>query len=252
MLMADMFQRGALRPFAHRGLHDADLPENSLAAFAAAIAGGYGIELDVQPSSEGTPMVFHDASLARMTGHQGVISQFSQDSLQNLTLGASGETIPTLADALDLIAGRAPLLVELKDQSGINTGDTSGLAAATCALLADYDGPVAVMSFNPDLVAAAKQAPGTIPAGLVSCAYQKKDWPHLSAARRASLARLDEFHDIGADFISHDWRDLHNPAVQALKRQGVPLLCWTITSPEAAATAQADGADTITFEGFRP
>lgn len=250
--MVDMFQKGALRPFAHRGLHDAALPENSLGAFAAAIAGGYGIELDVQPSSEGTPMVFHDTSLARMTGHQGVISQLSQNSLKTLTLGASRESIPTLVEALDLIAGRAPLLIELKDQSGTNTGDRSGLAQNTCALLADYDGPVAVMSFNPDLVAAAKRAPGGVPVGLISCAYEEKDWPHLSAERRASLARLDGFHDIGAHFISHDWRDLRNPAVQALKRQGIAVICWTIRTAGEARTALANGADAITFEGFRP
>lgn len=197
-------------------------------------------------------MVFHDAGLGRMTGRSGLIGQTAAADLGKMLLAGGTETIPTLADALDLIAGSTPLLIELKDQSGCNAGDTSGLAEAVCTLLADYAGPVAIMSFNPDLTAKAKNTRPDIPAGLIGCAYEASDWPHLPSAQRASLARLEAFDSIAADFISHDWHDLANPAVQALKKRGIPVLCWTIKSAASARAALAAGADAITFEDFLP
>ena len=104
------------RPIAHRGLHDraAGIPENTLAAARAAIAGGYAIECDVQISADGEAMVFHDEALGRLTGAVALVAETRTDALRSLAVAGSSETIPTLPDTLAAIAGRVPLVVEVK------------------------------------------------------------------------------------------------------------------------------------------
>ncbi len=104
-------------PIAHRGLHGPGVPENSMAAFRAAIAAGYGIECDIQRASDGTALVFHDDDLPRLTGAEGLVSALGIDALSQLRIMGSAEPIPTLAELLDEVAGRVPLLIEIKDQS---------------------------------------------------------------------------------------------------------------------------------------
>ncbi len=236
-------------PIAHRGLHSPGVPENSLASFRAAIAAGYGIELDIQPSAEGTPMVFHDYDLTRMCGDEGYIVDRSAADLAELRLQGTDEPIPTLAVVLREVAGKVPLLIEIKDQDGRLGRNIGELQDRVAAALAAYEGPVAVMSFNPHTVAAfGKAAPG-VTRGLTSCDYPKEDWPMLDDDDRARLARLEDYPASGAEFLSHYWRDLDNPAVAALAGQGVPLLCWTIRSPEQEAEARKL-AGGITFENY--
>lgn len=238
-------------PIAHRGLHSQGVPENSLPAFRAAIEAGYGIELDVQPAADGTPMVFHDYDLTRMCDDEGYISDMDLDDLAKERLLGTEETIPTLAETLREIAGKVPLLIEIKDQDG-RLGTTIGeVHARVAALLEGYDGPVAVMSFNPNTVAAFADAAPDVVRGLTSCAFDKDDWPMLDDETRENLAALADFDRVGAEFTSHDWRDLANPSVAALKSRGVPVLCWTIRSAEEAEEAR-QRADGITFENFRP
>ena len=245
--------RGAIwsRPFAHRGLHDATRPENGLSAFAAAIAGGFGIECDLQPARDGTVMVFHDEGLERMTGLRAGIRDLTVPDLSPLRLKGV-EPIPTLRQLLDLTAGRVPLLIEIKDQSGDLSSGDDGFVEAIAAGLHGYDGPVALMSFNPDLVAAAHHLRPDLPVGLVTCGYPLLEWRGVPTARRRHLRRIADFDACGAGFISHDRRDLGNPAVQALKARGVTVASWTIRSPLQAAAALAQGADILTFEGYTP
>jgi glycerophosphoryl diester phosphodiesterase len=117
--------------------------------------------------------------------------------------------------------------------------------------LRDYAGPVAVMSFNPHVIAAFHAAAPGIAAGLTTCGYDEGEWPMLDAPTRERLAAIADFDAVGASFISHDRNDLDNPAVTALKARGVPVLCWTIRSPEEAADAR-QVANNITFEQYRP
>ncbi|KMO15708.1 glycerophosphodiester phosphodiesterase family protein, partial [Methylobacterium platani] len=140
------------RPIAHRGLHDrhAGIPENTLAAAEAAIAGGYAIECDVQLSRDGEAMVFHDAGLGRLTGADGLVRERDAADLKALTVLGSGEPVPTLPDFLRRIAGRTPLIVEVKTR---HDGDLA-LARRTAEIVAAYDGPVAVKSFDPAIVGA--------------------------------------------------------------------------------------------------
>ncbi|WP_112873457.1 glycerophosphodiester phosphodiesterase family protein [Paracoccus endophyticus] len=238
-------------PIAHRGLHGPGVPENTMAAFRAAIDAGHGIELDLQPAEDGTPLVFHDYDLQRLTGSGGVVSALSVAEAGALQLAGSDEGIPTLAAVLDEVAGRVPVLIEIKDQDGALGPDMGELPGRVAEIVAPYHGPVAVMSFNPHAVAAVHAAAPHVPVGLTSCAFPADDWPGVPAARRAGLARLEDFDRVGACFISHDHRDLDNPAVAALAARGVPVLCWTIRTPEQAAAARRVAAN-ITFEGFAP
>lgn len=236
-------------PIAHRALHNATRPENSRAAIRAAIDHGYAIEIDIQPAACGTPMVFHDYQLARLTGASGVIRQHRADDLAQMHLLGSDEPIPTLAEALTLVAGRAPLVIEIKDQDGAMGPNLIGLEDAVIDALTGYTGDVALMSFNPFSVGRMAQLSSGRPIGLVTCAFDAGHWPHLTAARRAELAQLDMADFLDVDFISHRHTDLTSPRVQRLKTQGLPILCWTVRSLEDERTAR-QVADNITFEGY--
>ena len=244
-------------PLAHRALHDGGVrrPENSLLAIRAAIAQGFGIEIDVQPSADGVAMVFHDHDLDRLTHATGPINGRSVIDLQGLHVRASADPIPTLSQVVAEVAGQVPLLVEIKDQSGV-MGPTDGvLERSTAAALEGYRGPVGVMSFNPSSVAwMAKFAP-QLPRGLTTYAYPISDFPDLAGAEveahRANLAAIADYDKVGASFISHDWHDLDRPRVAALKAQGAAILCWTVRSAHEEATARRI-ADNITFEQYNP
>lgn len=247
--LPDAFLR---RPIAHRALHDlaAGRPENGRASVRAAIAAGYGIEIDLQLAADGAAMVFHDYGLTRLTGREGTVRQRTAGDLAAIPLsGGDGETIPRLGDILELVAGQVPLLIELKDQDGAMGDKIGPLEAATAAALEGYPGPVAVMSFNPHSVAEMARLCPDVPRGLTTSGYDPGDWP-LNAETCAYLRGIPDFDRVGASFISHEARDLDRPRVAELKAVGTPILCWTIRSPGAEARAR-QVADNITFEGYR-
>ena len=248
--LPDAFLR---RPLAHRALHDVTdgRPENSRAAIRAAIAAGYGIEIDLQLSRDGRAMVFHDYDLGRLARGKGPIRQRDADDLADIRLHGGDEGIPTFREILDLVAGRVPLLVELKDQHGQMGPDDGLLEHAAAADLAGYSGPVALMSFNPHSVIALATLRPELPRGLVTCPFTAKDWPLLSPETRDRLRGIPDFHRAGACFVSHQAADLRAPRVSELKAGGAVILCWTVRSPAAEATARRI-ADNITFEGFLP
>lgn len=241
-----------LLPIAHRGYHDraSGRIENSPAAFRAAIEAGYAIECDIQPAADGTPMVFHDYDLRRLTGRAGRIAGQSVGELSQLSLTGSAETIPTLAAVLDLVAGRVPLLIEIKDQDGALGADVGPLERRVAEVLADYSGPVALMSFNPHSVGALAEAAPDRPRGLTTSAYKAEDWPLIPAAIRDRLREIPDYATAGASFISHEAADLDRPRVAELKAGGAAILTWTIRSPEADAAARRI-AQNVTFEGYR-
>ena len=240
-------------PIAHRALHDRDAgrPENSRAAIRAAIDAGYGIEIDLQQSRDGRAMVFHDYDLGRLTGIDGPIRQRDAQDLEKLPLLHCDETIPTLSEILSLVAGQVPLLIELKDQHG-QMGPTDGvLERAVAEDLRSYDGPVALMSFNPHAVAHLADYAPSIPRGLVTCGYEPDDWPLLKEETRAHLREIPDYDRAGACFVSHHLGDLERPRLAELKAQGANVLSWTIRSPAEEAEAR-QVADNVTFEGYLP
>lgn len=238
-------------PVAHRALHDrkAGRIENSLAAVAAAVAAGYAIEIDVQLSSDGQAIVFHDDNLDRLTGETGPVSARSAADLGRTPLKDSAETIPTLPQVLSAIAGRVPLLIEIKDQTGAMTETDGRLEGAVAAALTGYTGPVALMSFNPHSVARMATLCPHLPRGLTTSAYDPADWAPLPPATCARLRDIPDYDATGATFISHEARDLSRPRVAELKAWGAEILCWTIRSPEEEAQARRI-AQNITFEGY--
>jgi len=238
------------KPLAHRALHDDTMAENSLAAVRAAVDAGYGIEIDVQPSRDGVPMVFHDYDLARLTGVVGPIAQASAAGLGGISLLGGGGTIPTLAQVLDAVGGRVPLLIEIKDQDGALGADVGPLEKAVAETLNGYSGDVALMSFTPYSVGMCRKYAPDIPRGLTTCSYPKEDWPTIPKEVRYALARIPDFENVGACFISHQQDDLASPHVIKLQDRGVPILCWTVRSPEIEMRARKI-ADNVTFEGYR-
>ena len=242
------------RPIAHRGLHDraAGVIENSPTAFRRAMAGGFGIEMDLQLSADGVAMVFHDEMLDRLTEATGPVRARTARELGDIRLKGSDDRIPTLAEVLALVGGAVPLLIELKDQSGGLGEAEPVLERAVAAELSGHGGDdVAVMSFNPVMIAAMHALAPDLPRGLVTCAYVPSQWPGLDPETCAALRSIGSFEQVGARFVSHDWTDLGSPRVRELKAQGVPILCWTVKSPEAEAEARRV-ADNITFEGYLP
>jgi glycerophosphoryl diester phosphodiesterase len=239
-------------PIAHRALHDRATGriENSPAAIRAAIEAGYGIEIDLQLSQDGVAMVFHDEALDRLTAETGPLSARTAADLGRIRLTDSDDTIPTLAEVLTLIAGRVPLLIEIKDQS-LTMGATDGrLEAATATALQAYPGPVAVMSFNPCAIHhMARLAPG-VPRGITTSAYDPDDWAPLPADVCARLREIPDYEATGSSFVSHEAGDLSRARLADLKSKGAAILCWTIRSPEAEALAR-HVADNVTFEGYR-
>ena len=131
-------------PYAHRGLHGKGIPENSLAAFRAAVENGFGIELDVQLSADGEVMVFHDESLRRVTGVDASLYSKTKEELKELRLGGTDEKIPTLREVLSLIDGKIPLLVEIKSDHAVME-----VCRKTAAILDGYAGPYMIESFHP-------------------------------------------------------------------------------------------------------
>jgi len=240
-------------PLAHRALHDVTQgrPENARSAIAAAVDHGYGIEIDLQPSRDGQAMVFHDYRLDRLTHHQGSIREHDADMLSGLSLKGGEEGVPRLSDVLSQVAGQVPLLLELKDQHG-RMGPSDGvLEGAAARAVEGYAGPLAVMSFNPHMVARLSTLLPDVPRGLVTCGYPAEDWPDLSDETRTHLATIPDYDRVGASFISHQLSDLTRPRVAELTAKGAAVLCWTVRSPEDEAKARRIAAN-ITFEGYLP
>jgi glycerophosphoryl diester phosphodiesterase len=238
-------------PVAHRALHDrtARRPENSPAAIRAAIAAGYAIEIDLQLSADGHAMVFHDETLDRLTGAQGPVRSRSAAELGAIRLTDADDGIPTFAEVLALVAGRVPLLVEIKDQDGAMGPGVGLLEAAAARCLAGYRGDVAVMSFNPHAMAELARLLPRVPRGLTTSAYDVADWAPLPADVCDRLRGIPDYDRVGASFISHEWRDLGRARVAELAAAGADVLCWTIRSPEAEAEARRVACN-VTFEGY--
>ena len=238
-------------PLAHRGYHDAakQRPENSLSAFGAAVAAGYGIELDVQLSADGQAMVFHDDTLDRMTHKTGAVLHHTAAELEGIKLRGSDDFIPTLAQVLALVAGKVPLLIEIKDHLD-TMADTSGhLETAVALALATYTGPVAVMSFNPHCMAHMARLAPKVARGLTTDDFDPVEYRPIPASMCEDLRDITDYDRTLSSFISHKAADLSRPRVAQLKSQGATILCWTIRSPEAEAKARQI-AQNITFEGY--
>ncbi len=252
-----MFNPAAfLRPIAHRGLHDAasGIVENSAGAFAAAMARGYGIECDIRPARGGLPVVFHDLTLERLTDAEGPIAGLGATQVQSLRYRTGGEPMLTFSDLLRLVDGRVPLLVEIKSEW--DPPDLPFLADVARQSL-DYRGPLALMSFDPDVMAVMRELSPEVPRGIVSGGYKDEHgetWWHdrIDAARGDALANLLESGPAAPSFYAYHVKSLPTPVTRYVRRvQSLPVFTWTVRSAEDRAAA-ARHADATIFEGYLP
>ncbi len=239
------------RPIAHRGLHDAaaGVIESTASAFNAAIAGGYGIETDLQLSGDGEAVVHHDPALGRLTQGSARLADLTTAEIQAVRFKATGDRILTLGELCDLIAGRAPLLLELKSFFDRNLC----LAQRAAEVLTRYSGPVAAMSFDPDLVAALRRMAPRLARGIVAeHHYAHHEWDRLTPGEKGRLARFSHALRTRPQFVAYALKDLPAPAPWIARTVfGLPLLSWTVRS-ETDRQVAARWADQIIFEGFRP
>lgn len=226
--------------FAHRGLHGAGggAVENSATAFARACAAGLGIECDVQRTRDGHAAVFHDDDLDRLTAQAGAVVDRTMAQLGTMPLAGSQDTIPSLRQVLDLVAGQVPLLIEVKSRKGLRIAP---LCLAVRRQLEGYRGPVAVMSFDPGVSRWFGRYSPHVAHGLVMS----------ESGRRTAFARLRRHWVLWRarpQFLAYDIRDLPSRFAAAQRRRGLPVLAWTVRTADDAQRAAAC-ADALIAEG---
>jgi glycerophosphoryl diester phosphodiesterase len=239
------------RPIAHRGLHDKarGIVENMPGAIQAAVAANFSIEVDIQLTADGEAMVHHDDKLGRLTEGSGVLRAMSSAELRQVTFKDTAEKMMSLADLCALVAGRVPLVIEVKTQFD---GDRR-LVTRMAEVLSTYDGPAAGMSFDPDQVMALRDLLPSRPRGIVAQRhYTDAEWSKATAAQRHEMTHLRHLPRTRPHFVSYRVNDL--PAVApwiAKNLFGCNLLTWTVRTPEQRARSEKY-AEQMTFEGFRP
>jgi glycerophosphoryl diester phosphodiesterase len=239
------------RPVAHRGLHDAaaGIIENTPSAFAAAIAGNYGIECDLQVSADGEAMVHHDDVLGRLTEGSGRLDAMAANELKRVAYRNSTDRMLTVGELCDFVAGRVPLVIELKS----HFDGERRLVMRAAEVLRRYAGPAALMSFDPAPIAALRTLAPSIPRGIVAeRRYTHHEWDSLSARTKRALAYFQHALRTRPQFIAYSVADLTSSIPFAARHLlGLPLLTWTVRTPAERERA-ARYADQIIFEGFRP
>ncbi|HXL64717.1 MAG TPA: glycerophosphodiester phosphodiesterase family protein [Xanthobacteraceae bacterium] len=239
------------KPIAHRGLHDAanGIVENTAGAVQAALAAGYGIEVDLQISADGEAMVHHDAVLGRITEGEGRLDQLTSAQLKRVKFRDSAERMLTLTELCDLIGGRAVLLPELKSRFD---GDDR-LAARVAALLSGYKGPVAPMSFDPVQLQILRRKAPKLPRGVVAAQYKPHPyWDQMPPRLRYRMGLLLPSAPARPQFVAYMNDNL--PALAPWLARHIlclPLIAWVVRT-QAQRQLAARYADQVIFEGFRP
>lgn len=245
------------KPIAHRGLHGglhggpAGLIENTCAAAFAAIAADCAIECDVQMSRDGEAFVFHDERLERLTAQTGEIAALDAREIARVQIAGSAETIPSLQEFLACVNGRTPLIIEIKSAFD---GDMR-LAERTAAIVAQADGPIALKSFDPEIMAHLRDNRARLgleraPLGMIGEArFDPVEWPGLDPELGRRLAQFLHWPQTRPEFLSWCVRDLPH-AVPLLLREGmgVPVMAWTVRSA-ADWRMTRRWADQAVFEG---
>jgi glycerophosphoryl diester phosphodiesterase len=238
------------RPVAHRGLHDRarGIIENMPAAAQAAVDGNFGIECDIQLTADGEAMVHHDDALGRLTEGSGALLGMTTAELRAVRFKETAERMMSLGDLCALVNGRVPLVIEVKSHFN---GDRK-LVTRMAEVLASYSGPAAGMSFDPDQVLALREKIPARPRGIVAeRTYNETDWPEATATQRKGMLHLRHAFRTRPHFVAYWVNELPSPAPWIARNIfGLPLLTWTVRTPEQRERA-ARYADQMIFEGFR-
>lgn len=234
--------------YAHRGLHDEQKPENSMAAFRAALENGYGIELDVHLLKDGNLAVIHDSALLRTTGREGKIEDLTTGQLCDYCLEGTQETIPTFRQVLELYAGKAPLIVELKT-AGKNYAQ---LTEAVCDMLESYEGAYCLESFDPRCINWLRQnRPHLIRGQLTENFFASKTSTLPWYLKLVMTYQLMNFL-VQPDFVAYKYADRKKLGNFLVRRiWGVQGVTWTLKNPEEHKTALQEGWIPI-FEDYKP
>ena len=239
------------RPVAHRGLHDSarGIIENMPGAAQAAIAGNFSIECDIQLTADGEAMVHHDNALGRLTEGSGALVGMTAAALKAVKFKNTSERMMSLGDLCALVNGRVPLVIEVKSHFN---GDRK-LVRRMAEVLASYSGPAAGMSFDPDQVLALREAMPVLPRGIVAeSMYEEADWPEASPIQRRGMMHLRHAFRTRPHFVAYFVDELPAPAPWIARHLfGLPLLGWTVRTPEQRERAERY-ADQMIFEGFLP
>lgn len=242
-----------LRATAHRGLHDKarGIIENTWPAFEAAIAGDYGIECDLQRSKDNVPLVFHDFTLDRLIAGSGRVADHKFEDLKALSYKNHSATMLSFEVFLGRVAGRVPLLVELKSNW---TPPNRAWLNTVCQLCERYHGPLALMSFDPDVLCAVKDIAPAIARGFVSGVYRhpnREPWYQndVSDARALALSNLEPIDTIEPDLLAYHVHDLDCPAISnARQNLKLPVFAWTVRTAAEWQLCETF-ADAAIFEG---
>jgi glycerophosphoryl diester phosphodiesterase len=238
------------QPIAHRAFHDTAERriENTMSAVKAAIERGFAIEVDLQLTSDDEAVVFHDDTLDRLTEATGRVDRMTLSTLRNVRFRDGDDRIPTFAELLEEVAGRVPLVIELKSNW---TGDRR-LERQVAETLGEYAGPAVVMSFDPASMRAMRHLLPHVPRGVLADKFKPEDWPEVPAAYRFFLRHLVAASYTAPSFIAYDVRALPASAPLMLKHIfDLPLLTWTVRTAEDRAVAKRWASQMI-FEGFDP
>lgn len=234
--------------YAHRGLHSQGVPENSMAAFKAALDHGYGIELDIHLLKDGNLAVIHDSLLNRTTGQAGRVEDLTTEELKNYRLEGTEEAIPEFMDVLTLYNGKAPMIVELKPVDG----NHAALTEAACKMLESYKGVFCLESFDPRCIQwLKKNRPDIIRGQLTENFFKSRN--DLSDGLRFALTHCLTNIATVPDFIAYNFPHRNDSISNKLclklwKAQGVS---WTLRTKEDYDTAVKEGLLPI-FENFIP
>ena len=234
---------------AHKGLHDKEHPENTLGAFEQAIKNNYAIELDVQMLKDGTLIVFHDKAVSELTGKDCYLSKMTYEDIKDLKIRKTKYGIPTFMEALKLINGEVPVLIDIKNTSPKKIGKMESLI---CDALEGYKGLFAVQSSNPYVVQWFKNNKPEFIRGIISSFYKNDSEGKQyvkSPIVRAILKRMLLNKKIKPDFIAYHWENLPNRFVK--KYKNLPILAWTVKSQDEYMQV-VKHADNIIFENFKP
>ncbi len=230
--------------FAHRGLHGEGRCENSMSAFRAAIDKGYGIELDVRLSSDGELVVFHDDTLDRVTSECGRVDVRSAEELSKIKLGNTDDTVPTFREVLELVDGKVPLLVEIKEAAM-----KSAVTEKAVEVLSEYKGDFIVESFNPLVLAILRKRMPNVLRGQLSHRYYKEE-----KYRKPLYFLLQNFilnFKSRPDFLAFCHEDAKMFTFRFLRRVfGVCTLAWTVRSENEEILAYKNGFDGVIFENY--
>ena len=235
--------------FAHRGLHDAanGIVENTLPAFEAACAAGFGMELDIQFTKDMQVVVFHDDTLNRLTGDPRRVSACTLEELKSMRLmGVENAVIPTFEEVLKLVNGRTPLLIELK-----NGKNNARLCRKLMDMLADYPGEYIVESFNPLIVRWFRLHAPQVVRGQLVCPMQGYA-PQANRIGAFFMAGLMLNCLTRPDFVAYD-ANAHrffSPHFQRFVFH-TPMAAWTVRTEHMQGLIEHRGEISI-FERIRP